>query len=121
MTFFSSLLSNPHPSNSKDFCGSIIGAPVVPVILTVLWSKLSRVAVIAGCLCGTAFGIMAWLLTCRYVYGELNIQTLVANYSALAGSLASMCFGATISVGLTLVKPDKYDFRGTRSSEHSLV
>ncbi|OCB83863.1 solute symporter family transporter [Sanghuangporus baumii] len=97
------------------FSGAIAGSPVVPIVLTVLWSKLSKAALLIGCMAGTALGIMTWFTTCRYFYGEINIQTLVAKYSALAGSLASLGSGAIISVGLSLIKPDNYNFRGTRS------
>ncbi|KAL5501336.1 hypothetical protein ACEPAH_8596 [Sanghuangporus vaninii] len=97
------------------FSGAIAGSPVVPIVLTVIWSKLSKAALLIGCMTGTALGIMTWFITCRYFYGEINIQTLVAKYSALAGSLASLGSGAIISVGLSLIKPDNYNFRGTRS------
>ncbi|KAL5512651.1 hypothetical protein ACEPAG_2917 [Sanghuangporus baumii] len=97
------------------FAGTVIGAPTLPVILTVLWSKLSLIAVLIGSIGGTALAIMAWLVTCRYYYGVINIQTLVASYSSLAGNATSIGGGAIITVALSLMKPDNYDFRGTRS------
>ena len=103
----------------KDFSGTVIGGPVVPVILSVFWPKLTKTAVFAGSLGGTALALMVWLLTCRYYYGTINIQTLVANYSSLAGNLASSGCGAIISIAVSLMKPDNYDFSGTRSSMYN--
>lgn len=99
-----------------DFAGTIIGAPVVPIILTVLWPKLSNIAVMTACLAGTVFAIIAWLITCRYYYGSLNVTNLVASYSSLAGSTTSLGSGGIIAVVLSLIKPDNYDFTGTRNS-----
>ena len=99
-----------------DFCGTIIGAPVVPVILTVLWRKLTNTAVLVGCLGGTGLALISWLVTCRYYYGSLNVTNLVSDYSSLAGSTTSLGSGAIISIVLSLIKPDNYDFTGTRSS-----
>ena len=102
-----------------DFSGTVIGSPVVPVILTVFWPKLTKTAVFAGSLGGTALALMTWLLTCRYYYGTINVQTLVANYSSLAGNATSIGSGAVISVMISLIKPDNYDFSGTRSSTYN--
>ena len=100
---------------ATDFCGTIIGAPVIPIMLVVLWPKLTNAAVLASS-GGTLLALMAWLLTCRYYYGSLSVDLLVANYSSLAGSLTSMGSGAIIAVVVSLFKPDDYDFTGTRAS-----
>ncbi|GJE97151.1 solute symporter family transporter [Phanerochaete sordida] len=96
------------------FCGTIIGAPVIPIMLVVLWPKLSNAALLASS-AGTFLGLLAWLVTCRYYYGAINETLLVENYSSLAGSLTSLGSGAIIAVAVSLWKPDNYDFRGTRS------
>ena len=75
----------------------------------------------SGCLGGTALALASWLLTCRYFYGALTVDLLVANYSSLAGSLTSMGSGAIIAVVVSLIKPDDYDFTGTRSSESTVA
>lgn len=86
------------------------------MLLTVLWSKLSAVAAIAGSIGGTSLALIAWILTCRYFYGTVNVTFLVDNYSSLAGSITSICSGALIAFVISMIKPDKYDFTGTRSS-----
>ncbi|KAI5121046.1 hypothetical protein M0805_008622 [Coniferiporia weirii] len=97
------------------FCGVIIGAPVVPVIFTVLWPKVTNVAVLAGSMGGTALALIAWIVTCRYFYGSVNVELLVANYSSLAGNVTSLCSGGIIAFVISIIKPDNYDFTGTRS------
>ncbi|EKM51513.1 uncharacterized protein PHACADRAFT_212160 [Phanerochaete carnosa HHB-10118-sp] len=96
------------------FCGTVIGAPVIPIMLVVLWPKLSNAAVLASS-GGTFLGLMAWLIVCRYFYGAINTTLLVDNYSSLAGSLTSMGSGAIIAVVVSLIKPDNYDFHATRA------
>lgn len=103
--------------NTTDFSGTIIGAPVVPIMLTVLWSKLTNVAVLVGSISGTGLALIAWLITCRYFYGSINVELLVASYSSLAGNLTSLCSGGIIAVIISLLNPDNYDFTGTRSSK----
>lgn len=85
-------------------------------MLIVLWPKLTNIAVIVGSISGTGLALIAWLLTCRYFYGAINVELLVASYSSLAGNLTSLCSGGIIAVVISLIKPDDYDFKGTQSS-----
>ena len=87
-------------------------------MLTVLWPKLSLPGVLWGSMGGTGLALIAWLVTCKYYYGAINVTTLSSNYSSLAGSLVSMYGGGLISVVISLIKPDNYDFKGTRSSSY---
>ncbi|KLO07914.1 solute symporter family transporter [Schizopora paradoxa] len=97
------------------FCGTIIGAPVIPVMLTVLWKKVSRTAVVVGSIGGSSLALMAWLITCKFVYGTINTTNLASNFSSLAGNLVSMYGGGLICVAISLIWPDNYDFKGTRA------
>lgn len=87
-------------------------------MLTISWPKLSNVAVMGGSIGGTVFAIMSWLIVCRYYYGAINVSNLISNYSSLAGSTTSLYSGGLIAIVLTVIKPDNYDFKGTRSSKH---
>ena len=83
----------------------------------VLWPKLSFPAILLGPLLGSILGILAWLVTCRLVYGSISTTTLAANLSSMAGSVVSVGVGAVVSIGLSLWRPDNYDFSGTRASK----
>ena len=85
-------------------------------MLTVLWPKLSKPAVLLGSMGGTALAIMAWLITCRFYYGAVNVDNLISNYSSLAGNTVSLCSGGLIAVIVSLINPDNYDFKGTKNS-----
>jgi urea-proton symporter len=85
-------------------------------MLTVLWPKLTRPAVLIGSMGGSALAIFAWIITCKYVYGTINTTTLASNFSSLAGNVVSLCMGGILSVLISLWKPDNYDFRGTQDS-----
>lgn len=93
---------------------------MIPVMLTVLWPKLSNAAVMGGSIGGTLVAIMAWLIVCRFKYGEINVNNLISNFSSLAGNMTSLYSGGLIALVITLIKPDNYDFKGTRNSEESL-
>ena len=86
-------------------------------MLTISWPKLSNVAVMGGSIGGTLLAIMSWLIVCRYYYGAINVENLSSNYSSLAGSTTSLYSGGLIAVVLSIIKPDNYDFKGTRSSK----
>lgn len=103
-----------------DFCGTIIGAPVIPVILIVTWRKVNRAGVMIGSMGGSVLAIIAWIITCRFYYGAVNVTNLVSNYSSLAGNLVSLWLGGLLCVVITLIKPDDYDFKGTKNSKHFL-
>lgn len=101
---------------SLDFYGTIVGAPVFPVMLTVLWPKLNRPAIFIGSIGGTSLAIMSWLLVSRYYYGSLTLENLSSSYSSLTGSMVSLFGGGLITVVISLIKPDNYDFSDTRKS-----
>lgn len=86
-------------------------------MLTVLWPKISVAGVMGGSIGGSVLGLMAWIVTCKKVYGPLNTTNLASQYSALAGNVVSITMGAVISVATSLVKPADYDFKGTRNSK----
>lgn len=113
--FFSDLR---HTKLILDFYGTVVGAPVFPVMLTVLWPKLNRPAIFAGSIGGTGLAIMSWLLVSHYYYGSLSLKNLSSSYSSLTGSMVSLFGGGLITVVISLVKPDNYDFSGTRNSTY---
>lgn len=89
-------------------------------MLTVLWRKVSRTAVVVGSVGGSSLALVAWLVTCRFVYGTINTTNLASNFSSLAGNLVSMYGGGLICVVISLIWPDNYDFKGTRGSKQQL-
>ena len=52
--------------------GVVLSPAVVPITLTVTWSKLTRAGVFAGSIIGAVLGMLAWMIGCWKIYGEYN-------------------------------------------------
>ncbi|KIW95404.1 uncharacterized protein Z519_03988 [Cladophialophora bantiana CBS 173.52] len=95
--------------------GLLIGGAVFPVAFAITWKGQSRAGAIAGALSGLAAGLTAWLVEAKVYYGELNLTTTGSNYATLAGNLAAIMTGLIVSVVVSLLKPDDYDWSSTRA------
>jgi Na+/proline symporter len=95
--------------------GLLIGGAVFPCAFTILWRKQSRIGAIAGCLSGLAAGITAWLVTAKQYYGVINVETTGMSYPTLAGNVASIMTGLIVTVVISLIKPDNFDWEITRA------
>ncbi|OBZ74885.1 putative urea active transporter 1 [Grifola frondosa] len=73
--------------------GVVLSPAVIPIALTVTWSKLTR----AGILC------------------VINVPNLAEPYSAVCSGLTGLLFSGLITVFVSLAKPAKYDFSETRA------
>ncbi|KAG1821419.1 Na+/solute symporter [Suillus variegatus] len=95
--------------------GCILSPAVIPIGLTVSWSKLTKAGVFCGAIGGACFGMLAWMIGCWKIYGQINISNLAQPYSALCSSLAGLLFSGILTVGVSLLNPADYDFSGTRA------
>ncbi|KAI0087698.1 Sodium:solute symporter family-domain-containing protein [Irpex rosettiformis] len=113
MGAWATIASNLHLDG--DISGNLLAPAVVPVGLTVTWSKLSRMGVFCGCLAGEVAGMTAWFVGCVKIYGSINVANLALPYSALCGSTCGFVVSGAATVIVSLVKPASYDFNGTRA------
>ncbi|KAG2143478.1 Na+/solute symporter [Suillus bovinus] len=95
--------------------GCILSPAVIPIGLTVSWSKLTKAGVFCGAIGGAFFGMLAWMIGCWKIYGQINVTNLAEPYSALCSSLAGLFFSGILTVGVSLSNPADYDFSGTRA------
>jgi hypothetical protein len=95
--------------------GLLIGGAVFPTAFTITWRKQSRIGAISGCLGGLAAGLTAWLTTAKHYYGEITVETTGLSYPTLAGNLASIMTGLIVTVVISLIKPDNFDWEVTRA------
>ena len=102
--------------------GLLIGGAVFPTAFAITWRGQSRAGAIAGAVSGLAAGLTAWLVEAKVYYGELTIKTTGSNYATLAGNLAAIMTGLIVSVVVSLIKPDNFDWGSTRAinMEHTL-
>ncbi|PCH38690.1 Na+/solute symporter [Wolfiporia cocos MD-104 SS10] len=97
------------------FSGTLYTAAVGPIVLSVLWRKQTRIAVISGSLGGVCIGVICWLVVAKVHYGALTVATTGEIYATLAGNMGSCCSGALISIIVTLIKPDnEFDWSETK-------
>ena len=50
--------------------GVVLSPAVIPIALTVTWSKLTRAGVFCGCIGGAILGMLAWMIGCWKIFGE---------------------------------------------------
>jgi hypothetical protein len=102
--------------------GLLIGGAVFPTAFAITWKGQTRIGAISGCLVGLAAGLIAWLTTAKHYYGAVTIKTTGLEYPTLAGNLAAIMTGLIVSVGVSLIKPDNFDWEITRAiNAHTVV
>ncbi|RFU24416.1 hypothetical protein B7463_g11916, partial [Scytalidium lignicola] len=95
--------------------GLLIGGAVFPAAFAVTWKKQSKAGAIAGAIGGLCSGLTAWLVTAKVYYGEINVTTTGASYPTLAGNMAGVLVGLFLTLGISLIKPDNFDWEITRA------
>ncbi|KIW13268.1 hypothetical protein PV08_08455 [Exophiala spinifera] len=95
--------------------GLLIGGAVFPAAFAITWKKQSQTGAIAGAVCGLLAGLTAWLAEAHVYYGELTLASTGSNYATLSGNLAAIMTGLIVSVVVSLIKPDNYDWSTTRA------
>lgn len=95
--------------------GLLIGGAVFPTAFAITWRRQSRAGAIAGAVCGLIAGLTAWLAEAKVYYGELTLESTGSNYATLAGNLAAILTGLIVSVTVSLIKPDDFDWSLTRA------
>lgn len=109
-------LSAMHVTDSnRRVMGLLIGGAVFPAAFAITWKGQTRIGAISGCVVGLAAGLIAWLTTAQQYYGEVTVHTTGLEYPTLAGNLAAIMTGLIVSVCVSLVKPDDFDWEITRA------
>ncbi|UJR06895.1 hypothetical protein I4U23_011184 [Adineta vaga] len=96
--------------------GIIISSAVLPSILTLLWNKQSKLAACLSPPLGLICSIISWLLTSKYLYGKITIQSTGSNLSMLVGNLVALLTPFIFIPLFSFIKPDEipYDFKSMR-------
>ncbi|KAJ5579985.1 uncharacterized protein N7459_005970 [Penicillium hispanicum] len=95
-----------------NYLRPIISCPgIIPLILTLFWSRQTRTAAIVSPILGFFSGLAVWLASAKSMYGAINIETTSNEYPALYAAIASCFSPALYSVILSLYKPYKFDWR----------
>ena len=91
----------------------ILSCPgIIPLALTLCWSRQTRLAAIVSPMLGFVTGLAIWLGTAKSLYGTINLKTTEAGLPALYGAMGSFFSPALYSVVISLCyKPYKFDWR----------
>ncbi|KAJ5414289.1 hypothetical protein N7509_000916 [Penicillium cosmopolitanum] len=90
----------------------VISCPgIIPVVLTLFWSRQTRLAAIISPILGFFTGLTVWLVTAKTMYGAVDIAATSNQYPALYAAIASFFSPALYSVLLSLYKPYTFDWR----------
>jgi len=99
--------------------GILISSAVLPGTLVLLSKKQSKLAVCLSPLAGVVCSILSWLLTAKYLFGKVNLQTSGSNLPMLVGNLVALLSPILFTPLFTFIKPDEvpYDFVSMRAIE----
>lgn len=95
--------------------GLLIGGAVFPAAFAITWRGQSKAGAISGAISGLCAGLIAWLSVAYTHYGAINITTTGTEYATLAGNLAAIMTGLIVTVAVSLIKPQNFDWEITRS------
>lgn len=95
--------------------GLLIGGAVFPAAFSITWAGQSKAGAISGAISGLIAGLIAWLVTAKQYFGELTVASTGQEYSTLAGNLAAILTGLIVTVAVSLVKPQNFDWSITRA------
>lgn len=94
--------------------GVLISSAVVPLTLTLLWSKQSKLAAAVSPIVGFAAAISTWLAVTKRMYGVITVDTTSQNMPMMAGNLVALFSPVLVTVVISLIKPDNFNFESTR-------
>lgn len=95
--------------------GLLIGGAVFPAAFTVLWKGQTRLGAISGAIGGLIAGITAWLVVAKVYYGTVTVETTGGSYPTLAGNMAGVLTGLILTLTISWLKPDDFDWEKTRA------
>ncbi|GAA6058069.1 hypothetical protein JCM3770_002245 [Rhodotorula araucariae] len=98
-----------------EFMGILIGAGVIPIAFGIMWSRANGRVCTAAAPCGTAAGIIGWLVATKVLYGDISIASTFNDYPMLTGNVLSFCISGLIAFFGSLIWPANYDWVATRA------
>ncbi|WEJ97317.1 hypothetical protein PSN45_004867 [Yamadazyma tenuis] len=95
----------------------IIGPGVIPLVLTITWSRQTKLAAFVSPITGLVFGFTVWGCVTKKMYKEVNVTTLGNQLPCLYGGLTALFLPAIVSVVLSLtIKPYTFNWELLRKA-----
>ncbi|OQV02053.1 hypothetical protein CLAIMM_07308 [Cladophialophora immunda] len=99
-------------NNWSTYFRPIVACPgILPMILTLLWSRQTKLAAILSPILGLLSGVATWLSLSWAWSGAINIQTTQDQVPGLYAAIVSFFSPALYSVIISLAWPSQFDWR----------
>ena len=99
-------------NNFSTYFRPIISCPgIIPMILTLFWSRQTFLAALLSPILGLLSGLATWIACCWHWSGAINIITLQDQVPGLYGAIVSFFSPAVYSVIISLLYPSRFDWR----------
>ena len=99
--------------------GILIGSAVVPIALTILWSKTNKVAATGGAVIGLLCSTTVWVATAASLpeyNGVVDLASLGNNYSMLFANITAIISGGLIAIiGSLAAKGKPFDWNDLKT------
>jgi len=91
--------------------GILIGSAVIPIALTITWSKTTRAGAVAGALIGVMLALLTWTsVAASEANGVVDIASLGGAFPMLYGNVVAILSSGFICVVISLAQNKKYDW-----------
>ena len=91
--------------------GILIGSAVIPIALTITWSKTTRGGAVAGALIGVMLSLLTWTsVAASEADGVIDIGSLGGAFPMLYGNVVAILSSGLICVVVSLAQNKKYDW-----------
>jgi len=91
--------------------GILIGSAVIPIALTITWSKTTRAGAVAGALIGVMLSLLTWTsVAASEANGVVDIASLGGAFPMLYGNVVAILSSGFICVVISLAQNKKYDW-----------
>lgn len=91
--------------------GILIGSAVIPIALTITWSKTTRAGAVAGALIGVMLSLATWTgVAASEANGVIDIASLGGAFPMLYGNVVAILSSGLICVVISLAQNKKYDW-----------
>ena len=92
--------------------GILIGSAVIPIALTITWSKTTRAGAVAGALIGVMLSLLTWTsVAASEANGVVDISSLGGAFPMLYGNVVAILSSGLICVVISLAQNKKYDWK----------
>ena len=92
--------------------GILIGSAVIPIALTITWSRTTRSGAVAGAIIGVMLSLLTWTsVASAESGGVIDIASLGGAFPMLYGNVVAILSSGLICVVISLAQNKKYDWK----------